>query len=709
MAIQSKKINITEKLLQNIFPKVKSTGGNLQDFDANKIYESLIKETGISKSNAEIVTKTVVKRIITSSINWLSGPLIREMCCSVLAELGMLEARKKYTRIGMPVMDYEKYLSKGVKENSNQFINPESIHAWAGDKISKEYSMLRLLTDEQANAHLKGEIHIHMLRYFDLRPFCQNIDLRIPLLHGLPPLNNWPHTNNFRRANHADVAADHAATFLVYLTNEFSGGLGYDNFTAIFAPIVANLSYKEKKQVAQVFICRINQVGLTRGAQRTFSSITLTPTIPKSLMDVKAVKLGGKIGPETYANYEDDCLEFFKAVHDVFLEGDENGVFYPFPKPEIKLKQKWEKDYPEAFEKTYQLTAKFGLPYFLNLDVIGDDEVHSQCCRLFNRKGEIKKYCMDPDLFEFEKNYVNLGSLQSVSLNIPRIAYESNGDDDLYFELLRKRMELSKDILLNKYEIIKNRLENNKLPLLCRTIKGSDKKFFNLSMQSLSIGFTGLNESVLFHTGEELHESSNSFEFGKRVLREMSNTCLEFSVDYKKKFSLWEQPSESTAGRIALLDLKYFPEKALVLGDVKSRNVYYTNSGHLRYDAPVSMFERIELQSQFHPIIQNGVINHLWIGENYPNWQALKKLNEKIALNSPSYYWAFTLDFTVCLKCGKNSAGIFNNCPHCGSKNLDYKARVTGYYALISQFPHSKVEEWKNGRMRYNLTYNLQK
>jgi len=82
-------------------------------------------------------------------------------------------------------MDYENFIEIGIKENANQYQNPMSIHSWCADRISSEYALLRLLTEKQSKAHLKGDIHIHMLPYFDLRPFCQEFDLRIILKNGL--------------------------------------------------------------------------------------------------------------------------------------------------------------------------------------------------------------------------------------------------------------------------------------------------------------------------------------------------------------------------------------------------------------------------------------------------------------------------------------------------------------------------------------------
>ncbi|NVM54099.1 MAG: hypothetical protein HWN66_10400, partial [Candidatus Helarchaeota archaeon] len=209
------------RLMEEILPEVRTSRMDVEPFESKKIIDSLMRETGINRDAAEKVTKTVLRRIIQSNVQWLSGPQIREMCSSVLAEIGLLEARRRYTRIGMPLMDYEELLTQGIKENANQYNNPESIHSWAADRISAEYTLLRLLKEEQSKAHLQGDIHVHMLRYFDLRPFCQEWDLRMILKHGLPPCG-WAHSAVSNPANHAMVAILHAAKWLGIVQGEFS-------------------------------------------------------------------------------------------------------------------------------------------------------------------------------------------------------------------------------------------------------------------------------------------------------------------------------------------------------------------------------------------------------------------------------------------------------------------------------------------------------
>ncbi|NVM04244.1 MAG: anaerobic ribonucleoside-triphosphate reductase [Candidatus Helarchaeota archaeon] len=681
---------------------VRTTNGDVEPFDSKKIIHSLISETTINENVAHKVTDMVLKRIINANIQWLSGPAIREMCCSVLAEIGLLEARKRYTRIGMPLMDYENFIEIGIKENANQYQNPMSIHSWCADRISSEYSLLRLLTEKQSKAHLKGDIHIHMLPYFDLRPFCQEFDLRIILKNGLPPVN-WPYSAVSKPAKHPIVAFLHAAKWLGLITGEFSGGLGYDNFTVFLAPYLKGLSEKEIEQMAQSFVFESNQIYASRGGQIPFTSISCVPTIPDNLRDVQAVSFEGKYDG-VYGDYLDECNALFKALSKVYFKGDGIGRLFNFPKHEIKLKKEWIREFEEDYLLISEETAKFGNPYYLNL--VADwmpDEVHSQCCRLILTPEGIRKICDDPELFDWSKSYINLGSLQSVSLNLPRYAYISKGKEDKFFEILDDYMLLIRDILLIKRKLIGKRLESGLLPLSSRQVDDGTR-LLDLRKQSVNIGFVGLNECVLSITNHELHENKEAFILGKKILKHMAKKCDEFTTENSFKFSLWEQPAESTSGRFAYLDLKHYPNKAIVQGNPELNAVYYTNSDHLRYSADIPLFERIQKQSEFHPIVQGGVITHVWLGESYPDPEGLWKLTKKIAFNTPTAYWAYTKDFTQCLECQKFLNGIYTACPQCGasSEKLEWWSRITGYYSRLTGWNASKIEEWKS-RKRYNF------
>ena len=693
--------NINRKYLTKLLPKVFRTEGDVVPFDLVKIEQSLINETGLDQDSADKITELVVRRIISSGIRFLSGPHIREIVCSILSEQHFEEERKLYTRIGMPLMDYEAILEYGVDENANQDMNPESIHHWAANRISDEYALLRILDSEEAHAHLFGDIHVHMLRYFDLRPFCQEWDPRMVLEHGLPPVESWAHCSKSGPAGSLRVAVTHLAKWLGIIQGEFSGGQGYDYITTFLAPYARGLSNREIEQSMQCLIFETNQIFAARGGQVPFTSISCTPTIPDGLLNIPAVGPHGNL-TGTYGDYKEECLKLFDALTDVYIQGDHNGKLFAFPKHEIKIKKEWLREFEPSYLKLMEEVATMGTPYFLNMcpDWM-PDEIHSQCCRKFLSGNQIIKQCiLDPEKRKNAnvwENYVTIGSLQSVSLNLPRYAYLSQNEDN-YFTILDKKIELSARILRKKWNLIERRLKTGHLPLCSGKING--KPIFNINDQNLSIGFTGLNEAVKSLTGYELHESDTSYNLGKKILNYIVAKCNTMTERDKKYYSLWEQPAESTSNRLARLDLKHFPKKAIVQSSGKS--AYYTNSDHFRYDAEIPLSDRIKKQGDLHPIVNGGVITHIWLGEQKPDIKGLWELTKNICLNTNTAYFAYTPDFTFCPHCRKMFRGGSFICPQCNSGEVKVYSRVTGYYSEVNRYNPGKIAEWK-ARKRENL------
>ncbi|MCK4287172.1 MAG: anaerobic ribonucleoside-triphosphate reductase, partial [Candidatus Lokiarchaeota archaeon] len=161
----------------------------------------------------------------------------------------------------------------------------------------------------------------------------------------------------------------------------------------------------------------------------------------------------------------------------------------------------------------------------------------------------------------------------------------------------------------------------------------------------------------------------------------------------KKYYSLWEQSSESTSNRLAKLDLKHFPKKAIPQSHGNS--AYYTNSDHFRYDADISLSERIRKQGEFHPIVNGGVITHIWLGEQKPDKYGLWELTKNICLNTNTAYFAYTSDFIYCPSCRKMIRGTQFHCPHCYSKEVKVYSRVTGYYSEVNRYNPGKRAEWE--------------
>ncbi|MBD3338043.1 MAG: hypothetical protein GF353_02970 [Candidatus Lokiarchaeota archaeon] len=559
----------------DLLPKVYRTEGDVVDFDPSKIKQSLEKETGMNEEKSNLITELVVRRIISSGMQFLSGPHIREIVCSVLSEQHFEEERKLYTRIGMPLMDYEQIL----KESKNT--NPEKIHYWAANQISHEYSLLRILNDAESRAHLYGDIHIHKLKFFDLRPLSQTWDPRMILKNGLPPYTNHHEVGSSDPALNLRYAVKHLVQWLGMTQGEFSGEQGYNFINTFLAPYARGLSYDDVKKEIRDLIIDINQLSFLIPQEKPITSISFSPTILEGLRKYPAIgPNGAKNG--TYDDYDKECLMIFNIASEIFAKGLERGKPLRNPIHIVYFKNRWLDDFKEEYNKVWTEVRKTSFPYIVNLD--------SEWL-----ENEIAKRYESKDLHNF-------GTLQNISCNLPRYAYIST-NEDTFFETLREKMSLCFEIFRKKSKVIKERLSSGVLPICSRLTK-SQYPIFSLENQNFAFNLTGLNECVKYITNEDLHESSQSLEFGERILEEMKKMCRENSEQDQKNYIIQESFSEKVLHRFAKLDMKHFPNKInLSLEEGKLR---YINSTKFKSGINKDIFTKLELQGRFHKKIKNG-------------------------------------------------------------------------------------------------------
>jgi anaerobic ribonucleoside-triphosphate reductase len=177
----------------------------------------------------------------------------------------------------------------------------------------------------------------------------------------------------------------------------------------------------------------------------------------------------------------------------------------------------------------------------------------------------------------------------------------------------------------------------------------------------------------------------------------MSLICERLSKKYGINLVLEESPAESSAYRLAKLDMKYFHSQAreVVKGSLEGEEYYYTNSIHLATDAPIDYIERVRKQSLFHPLIKAGAIIHIWLGEHMPPAASIRRFVEKTFRETNSEQIAFSPEFTVCNACSRTSRGLSEECPQCGSHDTYGITRIVGYYSKVSTWNKGKLGELK--------------
>ncbi len=283
-----------------------------------------------------------------------------------------------------------------------------------------------------------------------------------------------------------------------------------------------------------------------------------------------------------------------------------------------------------------------------------------------------------------------------ITLNLPRIAYESRGNDEKFFELLNSRMEKMREILLIKHQVSDDILHNQHL-LKFLTQKFDGEEYYNFMNTTKTLGYTGLTEACKAHTGNHLHEGQDAQEFGLKIIkrmREYSNQCLK---ETGLRFSLIASPAETCAARLAKLDISKFGRNAIFSGT--RENPYYTNSHMVKMDANLPMSEKIKIEQEYHPLTNGGHILHLWLGEQSPSAESLLELSKKICKTNTGFF-AYTRDYSVCNPCSNFEYGLKTSCGKCGSEDLSRYSRITGYYQKVEGWNASKKQELKD-RFRY--------
>ncbi|MBW9221531.1 anaerobic ribonucleoside-triphosphate reductase [Methanothermococcus sp. SCGC AD-155-C09] len=670
--------------LENVL-KVRTSKNEFKPFDKNRIVVKLMDETGLDKKTAERIGNEIEKSIKKLNLKYITAPMIRELVNAKLIEYGLEEFRVKHTRLGIPIYDIKKLINQGSKENANLMHNPESIHKWVADETMKQYALLEVFPKHIADAHMKGDIHLHDLEYAAIRPVCCQHDLRHFFMNGLKVDGTGRHTSVSKPAKHAEVAIQHAAKVLSAAQCEMSGGQSIDEFNIWLSPYMKGLPYKRIKQLMQMFIYEMNQMYVARGGQTVFSSINLELEVPEYLKNREAIVAGSIKG--TYGDYQEEAQLILEALIEVMMEGDAVGKPFLFPNFIVKLREGVFKDENrDLMIKLHELSNKWGLPYFINM--LPDwqaENTNAMGCRT-RLSGD---WTGDP-----ERDTLRTGNMQWYTLNLPRIAYEAGGSDDRLFEILDEKLGVIREALSIKHDITMRILEDRIMPFMTQEFNGG--RYYNHECSTLTFGFVGLNELLKYHLGEELHESKEALEFGKRVITYMRNYADNLKKETGLRWTVTQTPAESTAGRFARLDYKHYREesKTVVSGDLSNTNtLYYTNSSHVKVNSPVTLGEKVKIEEKFHPICNGGHIGHFWNAEAYADPEVLMDITKKIAEKSNIGFWTYTKNLSICENCGKGMAGLKDKCILCNNTNVQKYSRITGYLQNISNWNGAKRRE----------------
>lgn len=658
----------------------------IDPWDKSKISQSLVKEAGIPMELAKDIAEAVEARIDRTDLMTVTTAIIREMVDLELLERGMTYAHKRHSHLGIPIWDLEQIINNANKENSNTTHNPESVNLTIAETILKEFALRRVFSEDVAEAHYVGDIHLHDLG-FVVRPYCGGHSLEYIKKYGL----NLPNVTSVSKpARHAEVLIGHLVKMASSLQAHYAGAVGWEAINIFFAPYLTGRSDAEVYQLAQMLIFEFNQLAGARGSQVVFTDFNLYFNVPKHFADTPAIGPGGQYTGKTYKDYEPEAQRFLEAMFRVYLKGDAHGKTFVFPKPLLHISEDFFKapGHEEFLKLACQVASKQGITYFV-FDR-GDEVTVSQCCRLKLKLNE------DQLSQTSTPEHMRFSALQNVTINLPRVAYKAQGNDSALFLEINRLLELVARAHIQKREFIQSLVDlgaSGPLGMLTQDTDG--EPYLKMSELTYLAGIMGLNELVQFHTGKQLHESEDALRFGLKVVAALNLKCKELSSRHGINLVLEESPAESAGYRLAKLDMKYWPAQAtsVIKGNFTSGDYYYTNSIHIAADADVDYIERIEKQSRFHPLIEAGAIVHVWLGEHEPDPGAIMSFVKKAFRQTQCAQLAFSPEFTICEDCCQTSRGLKAQCPLCGSLKVYGVTRIVGYFSKIQTWNKSKVGE----------------
>jgi ribonucleoside-triphosphate reductase len=541
-----------------------------------------------------------------------------------------------------------------VNANANQGYSLGGLILNVSGKVVANYWLSHVYAPEIGQAHREGDLHIHDLDM--LAGYCAGWSLRTLLLEGL---NGVPGKVEAGPPKHFSSAVGQIVNFLGTLQNEWAGAQAFSSFDTYMAPFIRkdHLLYEEVRQCIQELVYNLN-VPSRWGTQTPFTNLTFDWTCPDDLRDQTPV-VGGETMIFSYGELQPEMDMINRAYIDVMTTGDAKGRVFTFPIPTYNITP----DFPwesENAERLFEMTAKYGLPYFQNFlnSELKPNMVRSMCCRLQLDLTELLK--RGNGLFGSAEQ---TGSIGVVTLNCARLGYVYRDAETALFHRLDELMEMGRNSLEVKRKVIQRHMDNGLFPYTKRYL-GTLRNFFS------TLGVNGVNEMVRNFTSDAQDITTEwGHAFAVRFLDHVRARIVNFQEETGHMYNLEATPAEGTTYRFAREDRKRFPD---ILQAGTKEEPYYTNSSQLPVGFTDDPFEALERQEELQRKYTGGTVLHLYMGERISSASACRKLVRRALENYRVPYITVTPTFSICPRHGYLD-GEHIYCPNCDAEAIARK------------------------------------
>lgn len=683
--------------------QVTKRDGEITEFNLTKISEAIRKafEAREKEYNQDIIDLLALK--VTADFepkikeHKIAVEDIQDSVESVLIKAGYADVakgyilyrkqREKIRNLNSTLLDYKEIVDSyvkvtdwRVKENSTVTYSVGGLILSNSGAITANYWLSEIYDDVIGKAHKNADIHIHDLSM--LTGYCAGWSLKQLIREGLGGVTG---RITSAPAKHLSVLCNQMVNFLGIMQNEWAGAQAFSSFDTYLAPFVKadHLTYREVKKCIESFIFGVN-IPSRWGTQAPFSNITLDWTVPNDLANLPAI-VGGTEQDFTYGDCKEEMDMINRAFIETMIEGDAQGRGFQYPIPTYSITKDFDWSDTENNRLLFEMTAKYGTPYFsnyINSDMEPSD-VRSMCCRLRLDLRELRKKSGG-----FFGSGESTGSVGVVTINMPRIAYLSENEEEFY-ERLDKMMDIAARSLHIKRVVISKLLDEGLYPYTKRYLGSFDNHFS-------TIGLIGMNEAGLnakWIRKDLTHPETQKFT--KDVLNHMRERLSDYQEEYGDLYNLEATPAESTTYRLAKHDVEQFPDIITAAEDCGTP--YYTNSSHLPVGYTEDVFAALDIQDELQTLYTSGTVFHTFLGEKLPDWKSAAALVRKIAENYKLPYYTMSPTYSICKNHGYLSGEQYT-CPICGEETEVY-SRITGYYRPVKNWNDGKLQEFKERKV----------
>ena len=297
-------------------------------------------------------------------------------------------------------------------------------------------------------------------------------------------------------------------------------------------------------------------------------------------------------------------------------------------------------------------------------------------CRAF-----LPPYKDEKGNYKFEGRF-NMGAC---SINLPQIGILSGGNEEKFFEILEKRLDLVKRVGLLRYEHLK-KVTSDSSPIHWQhgaiSRLGKHESIAPLLLNgysTVSLGYIGIYEASVLVKGVS-HTDKKGYDFAMRIMDTMNAAVKKWTEEYGIKFTLYATPAESLTQRFCNIDKERFG----IIENVTDKG-YYINSFHVDVREEISAFEKFNFESKFQDKSTGGCISYVEIPNMGHNLEALETIVRYIYDNIQ--YAEFNTKSDYCSECGFDGEIKLNDhgdweCPQCHNTDrstLTVVRRTCGY------------------------------